>query len=315
MSENAPAGLPRVGVGVPNFGLHASPEGIVAVATASERLGFHSVWTFERLLLPLTPEGTNPYGLPEHNGTVYDPLETLTWVAAHTRRIGLGTIVMNPLFQSPVVLAKRMATLDRLSGGRLLAGIGQGWMPEEFDAVGVAMSRRGAGFEEHVAAMRACWGPDPIEHLGRHYRIPRSNIGPKPVNGRVPLLIGGTTKPAVERAARLGDGFAAVLLDWEALRAQMSWYRDAGGGGLVVLRVNPDRVDAAEPGPPFTGPISSLVDDLARAGSAGVDVVVWDLNMADLNSGRQVTILEALTSALRAPNSETAGPEQRVSHG
>ena len=168
------ADLPRVGVGVPSFGPRADPEAIVTIATAAERLGFDSVWTFERLLLPVMADGTNPYGLPDHNGSVYDPLETLTWVAAHTRRIGLGTLVMDPLFQSPLVLARRLATLDRLSGGRLMAGIGQGWMPEEFEAVGVPMARRGAGFEEHVAAMRACWRPDPVEYLGRWYRIPRS---------------------------------------------------------------------------------------------------------------------------------------------
>ena len=300
MNGSQTADLPRVGVGVPSFGPRADPEAIVTIATAAERLGFDSVWTFERLLLPVMADGTNPYGLPDHNGSVYDPLETLTWVAAHTRRIGLGTLVMDPLFQSPVVLARRLATLDRLSGGRLMAGIGQGWMPEEFEAVGVPMARRGAGFEEHVAAMRACWQPDPVEHLGRWYRIPRSRIGPKPVNGRVPLLVGGTTRPAVERAARVGDGFAAVFLGWESLHSQVAWFRDAGGTGPVVLRVNPETVDAAEPRDPFTGPIGSVVDDMARAASLGVDVVVWDLNMADLDEHRQVAILEALASALDA---------------
>jgi probable F420-dependent oxidoreductase len=294
------SGLPRVGVGVPNFGSRADPEAIVTVAAAAERLGFDSVWTFERLLLPVMPDGTNPYAMPDHNGSVYDPLETLTWVAAHTRRIGLGTLVMDPLFQSPLVLAKRLATLDRLSGGRLVAGIGQGWMPEEFDTVGVPMARRGAGFEDHLAAMRACWQPDPVEHLGRWYRIPRSKIGPKPVKDRVPLLVGGTTRPAVERAARLGDGFAAVMTDWDTLRDQVAWFRDAGGAGPVVLRVNPETVDAVEPHAAFTGPIPSVVEDLARACVAGVDLVVWDLNMADLDAHRQVVILEVLASALDA---------------
>jgi probable F420-dependent oxidoreductase len=301
VSDHPAVGLPRVGVGVPNFGPRASPEGVVAVATAAERLGFHSAWTFERLLLPQAPDGTNPYGLPDHNGSVYDPLETLTWVAAHTQRIGLGTLVMDALFQSPVILAKRMATLDRLSGGRLLAGIGQGWMPEEFDAAAVPMTRRGAGFEECIAAVRACWRPDPVEHNGRFYRIARSNIGPKPIDGRIPLLIGGTTRPAVERAARLGDGFAAVLLDWETLRMHLSWYRDAGGDGRVVLRVNPDMIDAVQPRAPFTGPIASVVDDLALARNAGVDIVVWDLNMADLDADRHVEILEQLAMTLGAP--------------
>jgi len=300
VSDPALQGFPRVGVGVPSFGPHASAESIAGFSVAAERLGFDSVWTFERLLLPVGPDGTNPYALPDHNGLVFDPLETLTWVAAHTSRIGLGTLVMDPLFQSPLVMAKRLATLDRLSGGRLVAGIGQGWMPEEFEAVGVPMTRRGAGFEDYVAAMRACWGPDPVEHHGHWYRIPPSLIGPKPQDGQVPLLIGGTTKPAVERAARLGDGFAAVLLDWDALGTHVSWYRDAGGSGPVVLRVNPEMVDAVEPRAPFTGPILSVVDDLGRAGAAGVDVVVWDLTMAGLDEHHQVARLQVLAAALDA---------------
>ena len=202
MSDNRPASLPRVGVGVPNFGPRADPEAIVTVAKAAERLGFDSVWTFERLLLPVMPDGTNPYGMPDHNGSVFDPLETLTWIAAQTRRIGLGTLVMDPLFQSPLVLAKRLATLDRLSGGRLMAGIGQGWMPEEFEAVGVPMARRGAGFEEHLATMRACWQPDPVEHLGRWYRIPRSRIGPKPV--KVRFRCSSVGRPGPPSSARPG---------------------------------------------------------------------------------------------------------------
>jgi probable F420-dependent oxidoreductase len=300
MGKDAFVGLARVGVGVPNFGHLASPRSIVAVATAAERLGLDSVWTFERLLLPLGPDGTNPYGLPEHNASVYDSLETLTWIAAQTRRIGLGTIVMDALFQSPVVLARRMATLDQLSAGRLLAGIALGWMPEEFTAAGVPVDGRAARFEEHVAAMRACWRPDPVEHQGRNYCIPRARIGPKPLNGRVPLLIGGTTQPAMERAARLGDGLAAILLDWETLRTQMSWYREAGGTGPVVVRVNPETVNDDNPQRPFTGSIPSVADDLARASAEGVDVVVWDLTMANLDAARQVALLEDLCAILDA---------------
>ena len=241
MSHERAEGVLRVGVGVPNFGPRADPGAIVTIATAAERLGFDSVWTFERLLLPVLSDGTNPYGLPDHNGSVFDPLETLTWVAAHTRRIGLGTLVMDPLFQSPLVLAPVIGHAGPSLGRPPDGGIGQGWMPEEFEAVGVPMARRGAGFEEHLAAMRACWQPDPVEHLGRWYRISSSRIGPKPCAGPGSAAH-RTTRPAVERAARLGDGFAPVMMDWDTLRSQVSWFRDAGGAGPVVLRVNPEAV-------------------------------------------------------------------------
>jgi probable F420-dependent oxidoreductase len=270
----------------------------VTVARAAEHLDFAGLWTFERLLRPVGPNGQDPYGLPDHNASVYDPLETLTWVAAHTERIRLGTIVMDSLFQTPIVLAKRLATLDRLSGGRLSVGLGQGWLPEEFVATGVPMTRRGAGFEQHLAAMRACWGPDPVEHQSALYRIPRSQIGPKPVNGQIPVLLGGTTPAAVERAARLGDGFAGVFLDWATLGDQIRWYREADGEAPIVLRVNPEQIDAEGSEAPFTGTLPSLIDDLARARSAGVEEVVWDLSMAGLAVAAQVAMLERVASEL-----------------
>jgi alkanesulfonate monooxygenase SsuD/methylene tetrahydromethanopterin reductase-like flavin-dependent oxidoreductase (luciferase family) len=162
--------MPHVGVGLPIVGPHAGPDAILTVASAAERLGFHSVSTFERLLLPLTSDWGNIYGLPDY--PAYDALETLTWVAAHTKRVRLVTGTLSSLFQSPIVLARRLATLDHLSGGRVVAGIALGWMPEELAATGVPVSGRGARFEEHLAAMRACWGPDPVEHHGASYQLP-----------------------------------------------------------------------------------------------------------------------------------------------
>src|SRR4029078_6557330 len=99
-------------------------------------------------------------------GSVYDPIETLSYVAAKTSRILLGTSVLDALFQPPIILARRLATLDRLSAGRLIAGFGQGWMDQEFEAAGVSMRRRGAGFEEHILAMQAVWGPHPVRFAG-----------------------------------------------------------------------------------------------------------------------------------------------------
>ena len=157
--------LPRIGVGLPYIDPYAGPDAVVTVAQATERLGFHAVSASDRLLIPTGPHWNNDAGLPKSHA--WESLEMLTWAAAHTRRIRVTTGIVNSIFQPPIILARRRATLDRLSGGRLDVGIGQGggtrmppfYIPEEFTAAGVPAGRRGAGFVEHIAAMRACSGP------------------------------------------------------------------------------------------------------------------------------------------------------------
>jgi probable F420-dependent oxidoreductase len=292
----ASGGWPAVGVGLPIGGPHASPAAVEAVATAADRLGFSSVSLSERLLLPAGPDWSNDYGLPDW--PFYDAIESLTWVAAKTGGIRLRTDVVVPLFQQPIVLARRLATLDHLSGGRVEAGVALGWLPEEFEATGIGTTGRAARFEESVAAMRACWGPDPVEYGGDHYRIPRSKIGPKPLEGTIPVFIGAVTHPAVERAARLGDGFTIGFRNWDDTLAQIAWYRAAGGSGPVVVRGGPMLADAEHATPPTTWTEPQIVDDLVRACEAGIDEFVWDLNIVGYEPARQVEVLEALAARL-----------------
>jgi alkanesulfonate monooxygenase SsuD/methylene tetrahydromethanopterin reductase-like flavin-dependent oxidoreductase (luciferase family) len=187
--------VPRIGVSLPHFGPYVGPDAITTVAQAADEFGFHAVSVSERLLLPVRPDWGNEAGLPVSH--VWDPLELLTWAAAHTERVRVSTGIVNAVFQPPIVLARRLATLDQLARGRLDAGLGQGGggtaetsylIPEEFTAAGVPIGRRGSGFVEHVAAMRACWGPDPVEFHGDRYEIPRSVVGPKPYHGTIPLF-------------------------------------------------------------------------------------------------------------------------------
>jgi alkanesulfonate monooxygenase SsuD/methylene tetrahydromethanopterin reductase-like flavin-dependent oxidoreductase (luciferase family) len=181
-----------VGIALPQYGTIASPETILRVAVEAEKMGLASLWVSDRLLLPTRPKDTfdgDPW--PEIFATVYDPIEMLTFVAARTRRVKLGTSVMQALFQNPVTLARRFATIDRLSDGRAIAGLGQGDFRDEFEASNVPLKRRGRGFEELVRAMRAVWSPDPVSFTGEFYNIPESRIGPKPVqSGGIPLLLG-----------------------------------------------------------------------------------------------------------------------------
>src|SRR5437667_4503039 len=138
----------ELGVTLPTSGALASPANIARVAQEAERLGYAALWTYERLLRPtgdVPQPGGPPRPLPEVYRLVYEPLETLSYVAALTDRIKLGTSVIDALLHPPVVLARRYASLDRFSGGRVIAGLGQGWMPQEFETANVPLRRRGAG--------------------------------------------------------------------------------------------------------------------------------------------------------------------------
>jgi probable F420-dependent oxidoreductase len=288
----------RIGVTLPTFGPHAGPEAIATIARAAERVGFDTLAVSERLLLPAAPGWDNPFGLPE--SYVWDPIEALTWAAAHTTRVRLATGIVNATFQPPIILARRLATLDRLSGGRLDVGLGQGWLPEEFVATGVPTSRRGRGFEDHLAAMRACWGPDPVEFESADHHIPRSTVGPKPVRGAdIPLVLGAVARPAVERAARLGAGFVTGVRDWEASADEIGWYRDAGGRGDVVVQVMSGwGANGDEPPSAFR---AWAVPEIGHAASVGADEIRFELNLTGVAVDNQVAAFEVLAEALALP--------------
>ena len=194
---------------------------------AADRLGFRSVSLSERLLLPVGDEWQQAYGLPDW--PAYDALESLTWVAAYTERIRLRTDVIVPPIPASGGAGRRLATLDRLSGGRVDAGIALGWMPEEFAATGVRP--RGGSPCSRVAALRACWGPDPVVFEGEHYRIPSANIGPKPERGTIALAIGAVSRAATERAARISDGLTLAFRHWDGIREQMRGTATPAGRG------------------------------------------------------------------------------------
>jgi probable F420-dependent oxidoreductase len=290
-----------MGVSLPHFGPHVGPDAVVTVAQAAERFGFHAVSVSDRLLMPVRPGWRNDAELPESH--VWDPLEMLTWAAAHTRRIRVSTGIVNAIFQPPIVLARRLATLDQLSRGRLDAGVGQGGggtaetsylIPEEFTAAGVPIGRRGSGFVEHVAAMRACWGPDPVEFHGDHYQIPRSMVGPKPYTGTIPLFFGALVRSTIERAAQRADGVVLVALDWEETRTKIGWYRDAGGTGTVVVNTIPTYPDGRVTAAALT---DAVLADLDRAAAVGADEMHISLNLGiPVPPERQAELLGTLAA-------------------
>jgi alkanesulfonate monooxygenase SsuD/methylene tetrahydromethanopterin reductase-like flavin-dependent oxidoreductase (luciferase family) len=238
----------------------------------------------------------------------------LTWAAAHTRRVRLTTGIVNAVFQPPILLARRLATLDQLSRGRLDAGLGQGGggtaetgylIPEEFTAAGIPIDRRGSGFVEHLAAMRACWGPDPVEFHGEHYRIPRSAVGPKPYAGTIPLYFGALVRRTIERAARLGGGVVLVAVDWNETRTEIEWYRNAGGTGTVVVNTISAYPEADVTETAFTETVRA---DLDRAAAAGADEMHLSLNLGTpVPPDRRAELLEALAATLTPGRGQAGG--------
>nr|ATY46588.1 monooxygenase [Micromonospora sp. HK160111] len=299
-----------IGVALPSAGPLANRENLIRFARAAESLGYASLWTYERLLRPVAgsvpPGGTSPEQLPEVYRTVYDPLETLSFLAAVTDRITLGTSVLDALFHPPVVLARRIATLDQLSGGRVLAGLGQGWMREEFEAAGVPARRRGAGFDEVVAAIRVCWGPDPVRYEGRFYRIAPSEINPKPVQPRLPIVVGAMTPKGVDRAARIADGLNPIAFSAEATigagarfrHAAAQWGRDPESLS-VIARANVPVTSAAidRDRPYLGGSPEQIAEDLAKLRGNGVDHVFL-ANMAATDIDEELSLLSRLREAL-----------------
>jgi probable F420-dependent oxidoreductase len=285
----------EVGVGLPIVGPEAGPEAIAAVAIAADQLGFHAVSVFERLLLPAAPGWVNHAGLPDN--PAYDALETLAWIAAKTEWVRLHTAILVPLFQQPVVLARRVATIDHLSGGRMDLGIAMGWLPEEFEATGVPARGRATAYEESVAALRACWGPDPVEFKGEHFTIPPAKIGPKPLDG-LTLFGGGVARTAIERAARITDGLTLAFRDWDSCLEQIKWYRDAGGTGRIILRAGPMLPHPQQPEAATTFTEPAILDDLQHAADVGVHRVDWDLNIVGLSIPDQLDAFRTLAGRL-----------------
>jgi len=185
------------GVILPNYGLDSNPDAIRRVAELAEELGFDSVWATEHIIVG--PEAVDPYG------RVYDPLVTLGWIAGWTERIGLGTsIVLVPL-HNPMHLAKEVATLQELSGGRFTLGVGMGWYSEEFHFMGIQFEGRGRRADEAIRLMRALWNGE-RDFAGEFWSFHDATSQPQP-SPRSEIWVGGSSDRAIRRALELGDAW------------------------------------------------------------------------------------------------------------
>ncbi|MDG2333021.1 MAG: LLM class F420-dependent oxidoreductase [Myxococcota bacterium] len=227
----------------------------------AEEIGFESIWAVDHAVMCPDYESRYPYDAsgrsPFHENVIQpDPLTWLGWVAAHTQKIKLGTGILILPLRNPVVLAKTVASLDRLSGGRLLLGVGVGWVREEAEAVGTDFSTRGKRCDESIEAMRALWREPVSSYKGNHVTFERVVSQPKPAQeAGVPILIGGHSEAAARRAGRLGDGFYPLGVFGEELDALLAVMHEAA---LEVGR-DPTEIEVTAIGAPQKVFVESLI--------------------------------------------------------
>ncbi|GII27936.1 TIGR03619 family F420-dependent LLM class oxidoreductase [Planotetraspora mira] len=267
----------KIGFAVPVSGSWSTPENMKKVARRAEDLGYHELWTFQRLLHP----AENPLA-PAYR-SVQDPTVVLSFLAGLTERIRLGVAVLNLPFYSPALLAKQLATLQIVSGGRLDAGFGLGWLPEEFIASGVLLERRGKRSEEAIELLRRFWTEDLVQHEGEFYEVPPVNQAPRPSTPPA-ILLGGAAPVALRRVGRLAEGWiSSSRADLSKIDEQISIVKEAAGEAgrdpaalrFIVRGVTQPGRDAAGP---LVGPYAKIREDVEMLAAKGVTEVFHDLN-------------------------------------
>jgi probable F420-dependent oxidoreductase len=280
----------RIGFGLPQSGPAAGPDSLIQVSQRAEALGFDSVWAFERIIYPLNPQDPYPGkpdgSYPEHFKRVLDPMGVLTFVAGHTSRVGLGTSVLDMPYYNPVLLARQIATLDILSGGRAKVGLGLGWMKEEFDIIGRPMTGRGKLADEFISVMKAVWTMEPVEFQGELYQVPPSIIEAKPVQKpHPPIYLAAFTPAGLKRAATVADGLNPVFFSIDHARATIAELRrltiEAGrdpNDVEVVVKADYLLTDAPLGGARimFAGSADEMKADIEGCRDLGVAEIIFD---------------------------------------
>jgi probable F420-dependent oxidoreductase len=280
----------RAGFSVPNGGPIATVEAVVKIANRAEELDYHTLWTFERLLYAVNPQ--NPYpGTPDGSWPnlfrrMLDPLDTLTFLAAQTKKVFLGTSVLDIPYYNPVTLARRLTTIDYLSKGRLRVGFGLGWSKDEMDATGARMKERGPMADEFLQVLTAIWTENPVEFDGKFYKLPKCYIDLKPVQKPHPRIYLAAFAPAaLGRLARLADGWNPTGIPVEGMAQMFSSIkqmaaeagRDASSLEMVVranlhITEKPLGTDRRI----FTGTLEQIKEDTAACHQMGAHEVHFD---------------------------------------
>jgi probable F420-dependent oxidoreductase len=296
----------KIGILLPLAGQQDTRENIIHTAKLAEQEGFDSLWVFERLLWPLNPQtpypGTPDGSLPIEYQNVFDPLETLSYLAASTNKIALGTSVIDMLFHNPVVLARRFATLDILSEGRAICGLGLGWSKDEYQASNIPFINRGKRADEFIQALKKIWTEDVVEFKGEYYNIPASKIGPKPIQKpHIPIYLGGFSPNTYSRIVNYDtNGWLGLIGgSLEYLESVIKTIKDIANKANkdpnnfeVILLTHPNIVDSKNQPTnegqrfPLTGTIHEIGSDIQRIKQMGVGHIIFGYNFVPI--GRDV---------------------------
>jgi probable F420-dependent oxidoreductase len=309
----------KVGITLPQAGQQATRENVIHIAQNAESEGFDSLWVFERLLWPINPQTPYPAtpdgSLPNEYQIILDPLETLTYVVAKTNKIALGTSVMDILFHSPVILARRFATLDLLSEGRAIAGLGIGWSKDEYQASNIPFKDKGERANEFLHVLKRIWTDDVVEFKGKYYNIPASKIGPKPVQKpHPPIYMGGFSPNTYSRIVNYDtNGWLGLIggpleyLDNIIKTIQNianKANKDPNRFRVILLTYpNVDINSRNQSGTtsqgqrfPLTGTIDQIGSDIERIKQIGVDHIVFGYNF--IPTGRDLDNMLDITKQL-----------------
>ncbi len=264
----------KIGIALPIFGKYAGRDEILETALAAEALGYDSIWVSDHVVVP---DHHNVFG-----EVFYDPLISLGFIASATSRIELGTSVLVLPYRNPLVLAKSVSSLDALSEGRVILGVGSGWLKEEFKALGVDYSKRGKMTDEYIEIMKELWTSGSPSYEGEHFSFTGIRFEPKPVQKpHPPIWVGGESGRSIERAVKHGDGWHPVGLTPEEMGAKMREVRsllsdERKESFVMSLRRNVEINEAREFGPEETlrGGLGKIRDGIEAYREAGVDHLI-----------------------------------------
>jgi probable F420-dependent oxidoreductase len=268
------------GLNLPNYSNLGNRESVVAIAEKAEELGYSSLWTSDHILIPAN--------LPEPFGNLLETFTTLSYLAARTESIRLGTGILVLPQRDPLLVAKQAATVHHLSGGRLTLGLGVGWIAQEYSYLRTDFGSRGQLADEDIAAIRELFENDHPAYHGDHINFSDALFSPRP-RVPIPIVVGGSSKPALRRAARLGDGWLGLRLSPETAGLAIDEMDRIGHRPdfAVSLRLQVrvgGAVDGADPATTLHGDADAVVEQLRRYSGIGIEQVVIEPfagNLAD----------------------------------